>query len=397
MKILQINSVYGERSTGRIVTAIEKLLDEAGFEHCAISGEGDFSDPHVHVMSGKFYQKANILKTRLFGKHGFYNKSATRKALKFIEKEKPDLIHLHNIHGHYINVKMLFEYIKEKNIPLVWSLHDCWAFTGHCTHFDYIGCEKWKTGCYDCPQQKDYPVSWFFDRSKENYRDKKALFTSVPDIHFVLASKWLEGRVKESFLGDYPSCIIMNGVDTNAFYPRETNLKEELGLSGKFVIMGVISKFSGPKGGEFFLKLSKLLSPDEHIVLVSLEEKPENIPSNITALPRTNSKEKLAEIYSMADVFVNTTLQETLPTVNTEAICCNTPVVSFDSGGCPETLDETCGILVPRGDVQALYKAVQRVKRGELSMEGLPARRETLDNDVRFRAHIDLYKQIISK
>lgn len=391
MKILQINSVYGERSTGRIVTALEQLMDEAKIGHCAISGSGKTDDPRVHVMSGSLYQKINIMKTRLFGKHGFYNKSATRKALKFIEKEKPDLIHLHNLHGHYINVKMLFEYIKEKNIPVIWSLHDCWAFTGHCPHFDYIGCERWKTGCFNCPQRRGYPDSWFFDRSKGNYKTKKELFTGVESLTLVLASKWLESRVKESYLAAYPTCIIKNGIDTEAFHPVETNLKAELGLSGKFVIMGVISKFSGPKGGEFFLKLSKLLSPDEHIVLLTLEEKPENIPSNITALPRTDSKEKLAEIYSMADVFVNTTLQETLPTVNTEAICCLTPVVTFNSGGCRETVDETCGVLVERGDLEGLYRGIQKVRRGELSMDGLPSKREALDNRRRFCDYIDLY------
>ncbi len=397
MKILQINSVYGIRSTGRIVTALESLMDEAGIEHCAISGEGKTDAPHVHNMSGRLYLKLNILKTRLFGKHGFYNKRATRKALKFIEREKPDLIHLHNIHGHYINIKLLFEYIKKKNIPVVWTLHDCWSFTGHCPHFDYIGCEKWKTECHHCPQKRGYPDSWLFDRSRENYGEKKELFTSLENINFVPVSEWLEKQLKMSFLKDYPSKVIRNGVDVSAFCHRDSDLRTKLGLEDKFLIMGVIKKFSGPKGGEHFLKLSEMLAPDEHIVLLTLDEKHENIPSNITALPTTNSKEELSRIYSMVDVFVNPSFQESLSMVNMEAVCCSTPVVSFDSGGCGETVDETCGILVKRGDTEGLYEGIKKVRRGELSMEHLPKIREGLQEDRRFAAYIDLYREILGE
>lgn len=392
MKVLQINSVYPIKSTGRIVKQLADIQRENGIDPYIACGESEEQGENIFVMSSKLYMKANILLTRLFGKHGFYNKTATKRLLKWIDRVEPDIIHLHNIHGHYINVKLLFEYIKKHDIPVVWTLHDCWAFTGHCAHFDLAGCEKWKTGCYKCQLKKKYPISLFFDRSKENYKAKRELFNGVSRLHIVTPSNWLRDLTKKSFLGAYPVTALHNGIDTEVFSPVVSDIRKELGIDNKFVILGIVSNFKSYKGGEAFLKLSEMLSEDEVIVLLSLEENPENIPSNIIPLKRTSDDKKLAKIYSMADVFVNPTLQDNFPTVNIEAISCATPVVTYISGGSAEAQSEKSGYQVKKGDVEGLYEAVLKVKKGTINKEDCRAQALKFKSLSCFEKYLDIYK-----
>lgn len=394
MKILQINGVYPIKSTGRIVKEIEVVHNKNNIDSYVAACECTVNKPNVHTMGSTWYVKANILKTRLFGKHGFYNKSATRRLLRWIDEIKPDIIHLHNIHGHYVNVKLLFEFIKKHDISVVWTLHDCWAFTGHCSHFDYVGCNKWQKGCYSCPMKKSYPGSWFFDRSRGNYSAKKALFTGVTKMHIVTPSQWLKDLCQKSFLGKYPVTVIHNGIDTDVFSPTASDLRKELGIEDKFVIMGIVNKFSGYKGGEYFLKLSRMLSDDEVILLVSLEEKPEDIPENIIALPRTADDKRLAAIYSAADVFVNPTLQDTFSMVNIEALSCGTPVVTFNSGGSSEMISEKCGVSVNRGNIKALFDSIQKVKDGAFSADDCRAQALMFKTEDCFSKYLDIYKSV---
>lgn len=393
MKVLQINSVYGIRSTGRIAYDLATLQTENGIKPYIASGEGSFDSPDIHVMSGRLYQRFNILLTRLFGRHGFYNKLATKKLIKFMDRVSPDIIHLHNIHGHYINIKMLFRYIEENKIPVVWTLHDCWAFTGHCPHFDYIGCDRWRQGCGNCPQRRGYPDSWFFDRSKKNFAQKKQLFTSVEKMHIVTPSKWLKDLAEQSFLGKYPVTVINNGIDTDVFRPVESEVKERLGLSGKFLILGIVSNLNSTKGGQFFLELSKLLAEDEHILLLSLENS-EGLPSNITALKRTDSVRELAEIYSAADVFVNPTLQDTFSMINVEALSCGVPVVTFNTGGCTEAVTDKCGFVAENGNTESLYESIRRVRQGEVSRDACRERGLQFGIKQRFQKYIEIYREI---
>ncbi len=396
MKVLQINSVYGIKSTGRIAADLVKLQKKYGAEAFVACSTTDVRDENVFSMSNsKLYDKANILLTRLFGRHGFYNKTATRRLIKYIDSVKPDIIHLHNVHGHYLNIKMLFTYIAKHSIPVVWTLHDCWSFTGHCPHFDYIGCEKWRTGCHHCSQRRGYPNSWFFDRSKRNYKEKKELFTQVEKMHIVTPSWWLSDLVKESYLGKYPVTVVHNGVDTEVFSPVDSDMKERLGLKGKFLILGIVTALSGRKGGEYFRKLSEKLSEDEHIILLSYAGDVSSLPENITAVPRTNSKEELAQIYSCADVFVNPTLEDTFPTVNLEALSCGTPVVTFDTGGSKESLREDCGIVVPQGDTDELYKAIERIKEGGFTSDACRNRGLEFTREQRFEDYMGVYNSLI--
>lgn len=394
MKVLQINSIYPVKSTGRIVSQISDIQKNNGIEAFVACGESLVSDKNIFTLGSPLYTKINILKTRLFGKHGFYNKSATKKLLKWIDKVNPDIIHLHNIHGHYINVKLLFKYIKSRKIPVVWTLHDCWAFTGHCAHFDYKGCDGWLKGCGNCPMQKSYPVSLFFDRSKGNYKDKKALFTNVEKMHIVTPSEWLKGLCEKSFLGQYPVTVINNGIDTDIFRPVDSDIRKELGIEGKFVILGIIVSFYGYKGGEYFLKLSKKLSEDEVIVLAGVEEKPENLPENIIILPKVTDDLRLSQIYSMADVFVNPTLQDTFSMVNIEAIACGTPVITFSSGGADEMLSDECGVSVSRGDFEALLRAVKKVKCEGMSADACRKQALNFKKEDCFIKYLDIYKSV---
>lgn len=395
MRILQINSVYGIKSTGRIAYDLVQIQNENGFEGFAACSSTHIKDENVFSMSrGMIFDKFNILKTRLFGRHGFYNKSETKKLCSFMDKVKPDIIHLHNIHGHYINIKMLFEYINKHNIPVVWTLHDCWAFTGHCPHFDYAGCNKWKTGCHHCPLKKGYPGSWFFDRSKKNYADKKKLFTSVEKMQIVTPSRWLASLAKESFLSMYPVSVVHNGIDTDAFKFTPSDLRKELGLEGKFVILGIVSNLNSTKGGQYFLELSKMLKEDEHILLVSLEEGYDKLPQNITAVGRTENARELAKYYSIADVFVNPTLQDTFPTVNLESLSCSTPVVTFKTGGSGESITEKCGYVAQKGDVNSLYEGICRIKCGDLKRDDCRKRGEEFTRYKKFLQYIDIYREI---
>lgn len=394
MKVLQINSVYPIKSTGRIVKEIETVQVKNGIKPFVATSECTVNNPNVHIMGSKLYIKANILMTRLFGKHGFYNRLSTKKLLTWMDEIKPDIIHLHNIHGHYINVRLLFEYIRKHSIPVVWTLHDCWAFTGHCSHFDYVGCSKWKTGCGNCPMQKSYPISWFFDRSKGNYKAKKALFTGVEKMHIVTPSNWLKELCEKSFFGKYSVKTIHNGIDTDVLAPTKSNIRKELKIEDKFVILGIINKYSGYKGGEYFLKLSEKLSDDEVIVLLSLEEKAENIPKNIIPLERVADDRRLAEIYSMADVFVNPTLQDTFSMVNLEALSCGTPVVTFKTGGATEALTKDCGLVVDRGDFEGLCHAIEKVKQGKLNGDACRARALEFKTEDCFEKYLDVYRSV---
>lgn len=361
MKIVQINSCYGVGSTGKIAEGISNILTENNIENYIFYGTGKNDSENAFRIGNDLYLKFNILKTRIFGKHGFYSHIATYNVIKKLDKIKPDIIHLHNIHGHYINIKMLFNYIKKNNIKTIWTLHDCWAFTGHCAHFDYIGCEKWKTVCDTCPQLKEYPKSLLLDRSRDSYSDKKQIFTEIGDLTVVTPSKWLGGLVKQSFLKNYPIKVINNGIDLNSFRPIRSNFHEKYNLENKFIVMGIASDLKGKKGGKYLIELAERLDENYAVVIVGLP-KSESYPKNVIVLPRTNSKEELAKVYSASDVFANPTLEDTFPTVNLEALACGTPVVTFNTGGSPESVDEKTGFIVEKENIEELYQKVVEIK-----------------------------------
>jgi putative colanic acid biosynthesis glycosyltransferase len=314
-----------------------------------------------------------------------------------VEEINPDIIHLHNIHGYYLNIEVLFDFLKSFDKPVVWTLHDCWAFTGHCSHFTYAKCERWKTGCYSCPEKKSYPRSVIFDNSKSNYARKKKAFTSAKNMTLVTPSQWLAGLVKESFLGDYPVQVIPNGIDTEVFKPTPSDFKKRYGLDGKFLILGVANVWEKRKGFDYFLDLSKYLSDDEIIVLVGLsEERIKNLPNNIIGIKRTNSAKELAEIYTAADVFFNPTLEDNYPTVNLEAQACGTYVITFDSGGTKETIiSKESGIAIKPCNAEDIMNLIRVLRsKGRKAANVDSSARSVISHRFMVGSYISLYEKL---
>ena len=343
MKILQINTVFKNGgSTGRIVYELKNIAEANGDEaYVAFGYEYQKTyDLNTFKMESIPRLKFSILQTRLFAGHGFYNKRETRKLIQWMDNIKPDLIHLHNLHGHYINVELLFNYIKNKKVPVVWTLHDCWAFTGWCAYFDYIGCQKWKDQCGQCPNKKEYPFSWFLDNSKNNHQKKKKCFQDVENLTIVTPSKWLKSLVKDSFLKDYNTMVIHNGIDLKVFYPRNNSIKNKLNINNRKMILAVAMGMSKRKGIQYIYELSNKIDTHKEILVVVGIKKAQSshISSNFIGIPEIHDRNRLVELYSAADVFINPTLEDTFPTTNLEALACGTPVVTFQTGGSPESV-----------------------------------------------------------
>lgn len=401
MRSLQVNSVYDVGSTGRVVRDIDMFVRAHGIESYVAYGMGPAPALPAHYLMESLREvHYSVLQTRVFGRHGFYNVNATKRLLTWVQQRDPDVIHLHNLHGHYMNIELLFEYLRAANKPVIWTLHDCWSFTGHCAYFDFVGCEKWKTGCHHCPQRRCYPDSWLFDRSRSNYEHKRRLFTSVRNMTLVTPSRWLASLVSSSFLGQYPVQVINNGIDLDAFRPRPSQFRASYRLEDKFIILGVAAGFERRKGIEHLVRLSAQLAADEVMVLVgTTEEQQKSLPDGIVCIPRTNSAISLAEIYSAADVLVNPTLEDNFPTVNVEALACGVPVVTFDSGGSAEALDRTTGIVVEQGDDVGLRDAIVRIKQQGKAYyrEACVSRARAMYGSERAgAAYVDLYRSVSS-
>lgn len=398
MKVLQINTFCGRGSTGRITVDLAKALQEGGHESLIAYGRGKAPDGvNAKRFETNLGNDLHGLRTRLFDGQGFGSAGATKRLIRLIDSNHPDLIHLHNLHGYYINVKLLFDYLKEAGLPVVWTLHDCWAFTGHCAHFDYAGCDRWKTCCAGCPQKKEYPSSFWMDRSTQNYLGKQRLFTSVKNMTVVTPSVWLAGLAESSFLGKYPIRIIPNGIDLEMFRPTESGLREKYHLQGRFVVLGVASEWGPRKGLDYFVELSKNLSEEYKIIVVGVTEKQKkDLPSAILSIQRTDSAKELAQLYSAADLFVNPTLEDNFPTTNLEALACGTPVLTFNTGGSPESLDDTCGLIVEKGNKKELLTAVKKLRDGNLSSAACLTRVKRYEAGRCFHEYIKLYRTMTS-
>lgn len=357
MKVFQINT-FSNGSTGTIMMNIHKELEKQNIESYVAWARGRKTKNNSEIAIGnKLDVYAHGIYSRLTDKTGFASTNATKKLLKKIDEIKPDIIHLHNIHGYYINIKLLFEYIKQRNIKTVWTLHDCWSFTGHCAYFDMAKCDKWKTHCEACPQNSAYPKS-IVDNSYSNYENKRNLFTNA-NVTIVTPSNWLAKLVKQSYLKEYEVKVINNGIDREIFKKRESDFRKKYNIENKKMILGVASVWDKRKGLDDFIKLSKIIDDNYQIVLVGLNEKQlKKLPSNIIGLSRTENAIQLAEIYSTADVFFNPTYEENFPTTNIEALACGTPVITYNTGGSPEMLNESNGKVVNYELFEENYKAI---------------------------------------
>lgn len=396
MKIVQINGgVFG--STGNIMFGITGQAEKRNYETMCFSPitvTNRYQQPNYEYQRiGSFRSRQlNVLIDRITGLSGCSAFFSTMKMLRKIRKFNPDVIHLHNLHNSFVNLPMLFSYIKKHNIKTVWTLHDCWAFTGHCPHFDMIGCDKWKNGCFKCPQYREYPKS-LRDNSQYMYKLKRKWFTGIMNMTIVTPSVWLAGLVEQSFLGIYPVKVINNGIDLNNFCPTESEFRYKYGIINKHIILGVAFGWSDKKGLDVFIELEKRLDNSLYqIVLVGTDDMiKKQLPDNIIAINRTQDKKEMAEIYSAADVFVNPTREDTYPTVNMEAIACGTPVVTFRTGGSPECIDDIVGSVVEKNDIDALEKEIVRICEEKLGYSSACEKEAERFNEVlRFQEYIDL-------
>lgn len=394
MKILQINS-FGNLSTGRIAVDLIKMLVVSGQEGVLAYARNTTEQNVPCIKIGTDLDvKVHGLMTRLTDQTGFFSSKATVRLIQHIKEYGPDIIHLHNLHGYYLNIDILFHFLQGYGRPVVWTLHDCWAFTGHCCYYSIAQCERWKTGCYHCPQKASYPASIGTDHSRWNYKKKKELFTKVENMTLVAVSQWLAGEVKQSFLKDYPLKMIYNGIDLNVFKPTESDFREKWGLKNKKIILGVASTWSVRKGLNDFISLSQMLDNRHQVVLVGVNNKEKaNLPDHIIGITKTDSVQELTEIYTAADVFLNASVEETfgLPTV--EAMACGTPVIVYDSTALPEVVSRSGGYIVKPHDLREIIRILEQ-DIGRVKME---ADIRAFSRQVMTENYLKVYEHILHK
>lgn len=397
MIIVQINQTYKIGSTGRIMYDLDKCIKDSGHKSymvAAYSGSDRPSNLYVtERLNHNIAVRKNILISRITGIMGYRQRNTTQKMIEWIDSKKPDVIHLHNIHGDWLNLKILFTYLKRKNIKVIWTLHDCWSFTGRCSHFELCSCEKWKTECYKCTNNKVYPITYFFDFSKEMFRDKKRLFSGIDNMILVTPSIWLSKFISDSFLSEYPVKVINNGIDLNVFYPRKTKSKYLERCENKTIILGVASSWTELKGLNDFYRLNEVIDHSKYqIVLVGLNQRQfANCPKDIIGVKRTDSVDELAELYSNADVFINPTYQDNFPTTNLESLACGTPVVTYETGGSVESIDGNVGVIANKNDINSLKNSI--IKAISLKSEDCTNKaNKNFDKAKKFNEYINLYQ-----
>lgn len=404
-KLLQISIEVNSGSVGRIAEQIGERAIKSGWESYITYARNHQPSTSKTIRIGtKLDVYWHGVMTRLFDTHCLHSTNATKRLVEQIKEICPDVILLHHIHGYFLNMRVLFNYLATLEIPVVWVFHDCWSFTGHCAYFDSVNCYKWRTGCYDCPAKGEYPASMLWDRSRKNYVEKRELFNSVKDLTIVPVSEWMASLVRESFLGKHKIKTITNGININLFTPRDqqTNVitRGKLGVApnGK-MILGVASPWGERKGLKDFIEIASRIPDDWRIVLVGLdEEQLKGLPANIVGLRRTENVQQLADIYAAADVFVNPTYADTYPTTNLESISCGTPVVTYRTGGSPESVIEQTGVVVAQGDVSALVQAIKSVTerdRSELQSVCRAYAEAHFDRQSRFAEYIELFESLL--
>lgn len=401
--LLQINVVANSGSTGRIVEELGKLVMRNGWKSIVAYGRWACQSHSELIRIGDFHDVLwHGFKSLAFDQHGLGSARATRQFLHKVSIIKPDIIHLHNIHGYYINYPILFNFLAESGIPVIWTLHDCWAITGHCVHFQDIGCQKWENGCTHCPNiaTGNYPKSIFLDNSHSNYLNKKRWFTSLSNLTIVPVCNWLDDIVSRSYLSEFNRKVIVNGIDLNLFRPYNSREKIDarLGTYGKFLCLAVASNWNNTKGLQDMFALRKLLPNEIVILMVGLTKKQiKHLPNNIIGLEKTESIEQLVELYNAADVYINPTYQDTLPTVNIEAIACGTPVISYNTGGCADIIGKGTGYIIQPGNVGELYNSIWKILQDGKKHYAKNCRywaESKFNKEERFQDYMNLYESL---
>ena len=401
MKGIASINLINRGSTGKIMRSVSALAEKNGYIAYQAYPGSRINLPTIErdiVLCSFVTSRLNRELAKFTGYNGCFAPITTLRFLSKLNKIKPDILHFHNLHNSYINLPLLFRYVKKHRIRVIWTLHDCWSFTGRCPYFDMTKCDRWKTGCGNCPYPKESYPQAIVDKTAKMWRLKKKWFTGIEDMTIVTPSQWLADLVKESFLKDYPVKVINNGIDLSVFKPTESDFRQKYGIGDKYLLLGVADSWGARKGLDVFVELSKRLDDSKYkIVLVGTNDGVDKqLPDNIISVHRTQNQKELAEIYTAADLFVNPTREENYPTVNMESIACGTPVLTFRTGGSPEIPDETCGAVVDCDDIDALESEIIRItKEKPFSQEACLQRAKAFDKDKLFGEYVNLYENRI--
>ena len=397
--LLLINVALNCGSTGKIVEGIGRLAISKGWEVYVVHGAR-----YVNISGLKNYQVTNkageilhYIESALFDAQGRGSRLETKRLLRVIDEIKPDVVHIHNIHGCFLNYPILFQYLREKNIPVIWTLHDCWAITGHCVHFMRTNCEQWKTQCVKCPQKHDFPSSYLLDRCKSNYTLKRQLFTALEKMRITTVSSWLKGVVEQSYLKKYPVDVVPNGVDTSKFVYTEGDIRKRFEVGDKKLVLAVASGFEERKGIYDFVNLCNMLPKDYKLLLVGTSDNDKKVlPDNVIAVTRANGLTELAAFYSAADVLLSLSYEETFGLTIIEAMSCGTPAIVYDNTAQPELITSETGLVVANGDVEGVKKAIEEVCAKGKDYYSEACREHALEYDERksYQKYLDLYVQM---
>lgn len=402
--ILQINISANWGSTGKIAEQIGSLAIKAGYEsHIAYGRIANNSESSLYRIESKLGTLWHGAYSLFFDRHCLSSSRATKNLISYIQELNPDIIHLHNIHGYYLNMKLLFEYLNSTRIPIVWTLHDCWAYTGHCSHYSNINCNKWQTECFNCPKYKNYPKSLFFDRSNKNFHLKKELFCNNNNLTLIPVSEWLGKEVSKSFLKNKNISVILNGVDTSIFHPfaEDRSIREKYGLGDCKILLAVASIWGPQKGLNDYIQLSKMLPTDTKLVMVGVDKKLKNkLPAEIITIKRTNNQEELAQLYSAADIVMNLSYLETFGMTTAEGFACGTPSIVYNCTASPELITSETGRVVNSGDLDSVLNNIFEITSiGKQRWINACRNRavEKYDKSKNFGKYVRLYEELMSK
>ena len=401
MKIVEINSVFNG-STGKIMTSLAEVAHENGIEsYCCANGTPSLSvngTYNVFRIGNSYSRKIHAICSYIDGYPEKHSSIATNKLIHFINKVQPDLIHIHNLHGFFVNSEKLFSYFKEKSIAVVWTLHDCWSFTGRCPYFDLLKCDSWRTGCIDCKYPKEWYPRAIKDISNRMWLKKREWFTGVDNLTIVTPSKWLAGLVKESYLKEYPVRVINNGINLDVFKPTYSHFRKIYHCENKKILLGVAFDWGRRKGLDVINELADRLPTNYQIVIVgSNDGLDKEIDNRIISIHRTHNQKELAGIYTAADLFINPTREDNYPTVNMESIACGTRVVTFNTGGSPEMINSEVGAVVECDDINAFEEAIKGFSdKTVVSQNDCLSHARSFNMHDRFQEYIELYKNVLA-
>ncbi len=395
MKILQINAVYGYKSTGIIAKDIESLLNKNG-HNSYVAYQTAVNPPENSYKIGNIYDyKFHAVYSRIFGKQAYASKLATIRLIRYIKRISPDIVHFHNLHSNYVNLNILCDYLAKKKIPVVITMHDCWFFTGKCTHYAAVKCDKWQSTCGNCPQNKNEQPSLFFDCTQKVLKDKTDHLNKIPNLTLVGCSKWIANEAEKSLIKNADIYVIYNGVDTSIFTPHNSDFKDKHNLKRKFTILGFANKWCLDINKETTEKIIRENS-DADIVIVGCTKEQEIMFQsfeNVICIGYINDRQELADIYASSDVFINLTHADTLPTVNMESICCGTPVITYDCCGSPELVDSDCGYVVEENNTEAILQKINEIKENPLHFD-VKEKQKKFDKNTCYDKYLDIYNSI---